>query len=154
MAGDGTIYAAMKAPGGLGMHDIYVLPPVDGAYPGFFPIAGAINTSGHEVAPTVDPLQRFLLYTAREEDGVKVYISFRDQQGKWSAGQSIPVLSESQPKFGAISRDGTIMFYVSHLQSRDSNPEAQWPLDLFDGPALEMNADIYWLSAEEVVMAQ
>ncbi len=151
MAADGTIFAAMAAPGGLGMHDIYVVPLIDGRYPGFFPIPGLINTSDQEVAPAMDPQQRFLLYTVRTKDGTTIVVSTPDENGQWSKGRGIGILDGTGAKFGSITRDGSTMFYVSHRQCDECNPPALWHIDLFDGPALDANADIYWLTAAGIL---
>jgi hypothetical protein len=154
MADNGTIYAATEAPGGLGRLDIYVLRPIDGRYPGLEPIPGSVNTEGLEGAPYIDPDQRFLLSTVLGDEGVSVVLSLPNENGGWSKGEPIPVLADSQSKFGAISRDGSVMFFVSHLQHDESNPHAPWAVGLFEEPALDANADLYWVSADEVLVAQ
>ena len=111
----------------------------------------AVNTEGHEVAPYVDPDQRYLLYTLSGPESATVVISTRDTDGGWSKGQAIPALSGYEAKFGAISPDQSVLFFVTHQQRQDSNPKAVWPLDLFEGPALDANADVYWLSAAETL---
>ena len=151
IAWDGTLFVAAELPGGMGRHDIYVLQPIDGRYPGFMPIRGQVNTQDHEVAPYVDPEQRYLLYTIRGPEAATVVISTRENDGSWSMGKAIPALSGYEAKFGAISPDESVMFFVTHQQRGGSNPTALWPLDLFDGPALDSNADIYWLSADQIL---
>jgi Tol biopolymer transport system component len=148
MARDGTLFVAGDFPGGTGRHDIYVLPLVDGSYPEFHPIPGRVNSENHEVAPFVDPDQRYLLYTVRNPDETTVVISRCDASGEWARGEAIPALAGRDAKFGAVSPDGSALFFVTHQQVEGSNPKAVWPLDLFDGPALEANADVYWLSAD------
>jgi hypothetical protein len=151
VARDGTMFVAADISGGKGRHDIYVLRPKDGRYPDFQPIPGSVNTEDHEVAPYVDPDQRYLLYTFRGPDSATVVISTRDVDGGWSKGQAIPALSDHEAKFGAISPDQSVLFFVTHQQRQDSNPKALWPLDLFEEPALDANADVYWLSAAEIL---
>jgi Tol biopolymer transport system component len=151
VARDGTLFVAADLPGGKGRHDIYVVRPTNGRHLDFQPIPGSVNTEGHEVAPYVDPDQRYLIYTFRGPESATVVISTRDTDGGWSKGQAIPALSGYEAKFGAISPDQSVLFFVTHQQRPDSNPKAVWPLDLFEGPALDANADVYWLSAAEAL---
>jgi hypothetical protein len=57
---------------------------------------------------------------------------------------------ESAAKFASVSPDGRHLFFVSHKQTDQSNPQATWPIDDFDAPALDSNADIYWMDARFV----
>jgi hypothetical protein len=153
VAADGSLYVAMSVPGGVGGMDIYVVPSVNGRYPGFQPLKGDINTASTEVGPFADPGLRFILYTLFMDGEPSVVLSLPDGAGGWGAGLPIPVLDERQPKFVGISPDGDVVFFVSHQQRDGSNPAASWLHGFFEGPAMADNADVYWVRADEVLSA-
>ena len=63
----------------------------------------------------------------------------------------VPMINDFESKFVGLSPDGEILFFVSHRQVDESNPEASWNLDLFEDLAIEDNADLYWVSSRFVL---
>jgi len=151
MAADGTLVVAMIAPMGKGGLDIYELAPDGDSYPTFEPVVGPINSEAGEVAPYIDLQKRFLIYTSYSpETGLSTLISQREADGSWGPPQPVPVINDFESKFVGLSPDGEILFFVSHRQVEESNPDASWSLDLFDDLAIQDNADCYWVSSQVV----
>ncbi len=146
LSADGTMYASFVAPGEEN-HDIYELNPVDGAYPEYHPLPGDVNSPGRELVPFVNKDEGYLLFTSFGDDGLKIKMSVLDKNGRWSAPEVVDELTEPEAKFVRASRDGKYLFFVSHKQTEHSNPQSVWTIDDFDEPAMENNADIYWMDA-------
>jgi hypothetical protein len=74
-------------------------------------------------------------------------MSVLGNDGNWSTPEVVEELTEPEAKFVRVSRDGKHLFFVSHKQTGQSNPQSVWPIDVFDEPAMDECADIYWMDA-------
>jgi len=146
LSADGTMYASFVAPDREN-HDIYELKPVNGSYSEYHLLSGDVNSPDREVAPFINSNEGYLLFTAVTEDGIRIKISFLDADGNWSAPEVVEELNGPEAKFVRTSPDGRSLFFVSHKQTEQSNPQSTWNIDAFDEPAMEECADIYWIDA-------
>ncbi len=78
-------------------------------------------------------------------------MSRRQVDGSWGPPQPVRVITDFESKFAGLSPNGEVLFFVSHRQVDESNPEAIWDLDLFDELAFEDNADRYWVDSSVVL---
>jgi len=146
LSADGTMYASFIAPGEEN-HDIYELKPVDGAYPEYHPLPGDVNSPGRELVPFVNTNEGYLLFTSFGEEGLRIKMSVLGNDGNWSVPEIVEELIEPEAKFVRTSSDGKYLFFVSHKQTEQSNPQSVWTIDDFDEPAMEKCADVYWMDA-------
>ena len=74
-------------------------------------------------------------------------ITPRQPDNSWGRPQPLDVINNFESKFAGLSPAGEVLFFVSHRQVEESNPEPSWNLDLFENLAIEDNADRYWVSS-------
>ena len=146
ISADRTLYVSTDAPGGAGDHDIYRIELSGGADAPMVLLAGAVNTEARELAPFVSSDESFLVFTTSSADeGLRTLVSRATADGEWDTPRLVPVINDYDSKFAGLSPDGTALFFVSHRQTAESNPEAIWDLGLFGATGLEDSADLYWI---------
>jgi hypothetical protein len=146
LADDGSLYASFVAPD-KEKHDIYELKPVGNGYPEYHPVPGNVNSPDMEVVPFVNAREGYMLFTAVTGDGMRIKLSVLGNDGSWSTPEVVDELTGPEAKFVRVSADGNYLFFVSHKKTDQSNPQAIWSIDAFDEPAMEQNADVYWMDA-------
>jgi hypothetical protein len=144
IAADGTMYLSFKAPD-RDSHDIHEAVCVDGEYPEYRLLPGRVNSDGQELAPFVDSTRGFMLFTTTTPDGLRIRLSIRQADGRWSEPETVDELTAPEAKFVTMSPDGEYLLFVSHRQTERSNPRATWPIEAFDPTPMDGGADVCWM---------
>ena len=150
---DGTLY--WTATYGEGSEDIHLARLVNGAYGERETLGEAVNTPGFEFNAYVSPDESILIFSsARRGDvgGGDLYISFRDEDGAWSAAQNMgpEINSKALDYCPFISADGEYFFFSSRRAHEKPYPEGGARVeDLMAFHLSPQNGlgDIYWVSA-------
>jgi hypothetical protein len=114
---NGDLYFTSEIAGAGGGQDIYVSRWRDGAFSEPVSVGGAVNTGEREFCPFIAPDESYLIFsrTVPEEKGRSdLFISFRDDEGKWSKavnmGESVNSLhNETSP---VVTPDGRYLFFL------------------------------------------
>ncbi len=133
---EGTLYYVADYPalGGVGLYRAML---ADGTYQMPEKVDLLANTDQIvEVEPCISPDERFVLfYSAGRPDNLTpngklgdIYISFRDDQGHWSAPQNVgqPVNSTAEESTPTLSPDGKYLFWASNRGSGKRFPDIYW----------------------------
>jgi len=118
---DGTMYFTGSLEGVLWDRGIYRsrLRSIDGKYSIPELLNKPINTEFIDAYPFIAPDESFLLFSSsrpdRQEEDLKLFISFRDEMGNWSEpiNLSAKLGVQSSIRFGCLSPDGKYLFYMS-----------------------------------------
>jgi hypothetical protein len=108
--------------------DIYSSKVKDGKFQKAIALGDSINTPNYEADVFVDPMEKYMIFCARQPDGLgkgDLYISFRNIDGSWtkSINMGSTINSENHELCPFVTSDGKYLFYTS-------------------------NQDIYWVSAK------
>lgn len=133
---DGTLYYVADYPA-LGGEGLYRAQFMDGAYQTPERLDWFVNDGQVvDVEPFVSPDERFvLLYSAGRSDNLTpdgklgdIYVSFRDDQGQWSAPQNVgqPVNSTAEESTPTLSPDGQYLFWASNRGTGKRFPDIYW----------------------------
>lgn len=117
---EGTIYFASRdkaedAP--RYAYDIYRAPIKNGQYMKPEKLPETINTKWYEADVCVAPDESFIIFCASWKEGKgqgDLYISFRDEEGNWSASKNIEEINtEGHELCPFLSKDGKYLFFTS-----------------------------------------
>jgi ankyrin repeat protein len=116
-AKDGTLYFQSTRPDSRGEKDIYLAHPVDGDYKKIENAGDAVNSDLSEGDALISPDQDFLILSVEKPDGFgqgDLYISFKDQDGGWTAPKSMgdQVNSKYHENCPTLSPDGKFLFFT------------------------------------------
>lgn len=115
---------------------------------------GVVPTGAEQIVamPTFSPDGRSFVFTARSEKGLNLKVSFRQQDGTWTAPEPLgdDINAPPQTKFAGFSPDGRYLFVVSDRPASNANPPKLWKSDAFNGPQREPLCDVYWVDAKAV----
>jgi Tol biopolymer transport system component len=124
---DGTIYTT-DVSGGPGSESIAVAKPVEGKYEKLERLGPPINVGAQDMYPFVAPDESYLLFNSkRPVEGIDsgLFISFRGQDGAWSAPKAVDVgLNVGLP---LVTPDGKFLFFTAGERGK---------------------SDIYWVDAK------
>jgi len=118
---------------------------------------GVVPTGAEPIVamPTFSPDGRTFVFTARSENGLNLKVSFRKQDGTWTAPEPLgdDINAPPSTKFAGFSADGRYLFVVSNREDPARNPLKLWKSDAFSGPQRPPRAelsDVYWVDAKAV----
>lgn len=117
-AGNGNLYFASAREGGFGSFDIYVSELRNNKYQPPANLGQAINAPELEHDPFISQDEKTLFFTSvNREDGYgrgDIYISRRDESGKWSPAKNLgePINSDQYEFCSYISPDGLYFFFT------------------------------------------
>jgi ankyrin repeat protein len=129
VAANGNIYFGSGAPGGFGGGDVYMSRFVDGEWQEPENLGPVINTEAGEGSPFIAPDESYLMFTGNGRPdavgGVDLYISFKDDDGDWTAPVNMgePVNSRAYEICALVTPDGNQIILNS---SRRGNDDAYW----------------------------
>lgn len=94
VAANGNLYFTSQREDGAGSEDIFLAQWADGAYSSVKPLGTGVNTAGFEFNAFVSPDESYLIFSAqgRADDmgGGDLYISFRDDSGRFAPARHLP----------------------------------------------------------------
>jgi hypothetical protein len=117
---DGTFYVQSRRAGGVGAADIYRAERVDGRYVEAACLPEPVNSPGFEGDAMIAPDESYLIISTRREEAIgpgnaDLYISFRGEDGSWSALQNLGagVNSPAGENCPILSPCGRYLFFTS-----------------------------------------
>jgi Tol biopolymer transport system component len=155
----GNLYFTATYKEGPGREDIYVATLQNGAYQKPVPLDTAINTKFYEFNAFVSPDEKFIIFTSYGRDdtgGGDLYISTKDNQGKWKPAQNLAMLNSKQLDYCPyVSPDGTTLFFtsdrhelpVSFLEEQATVKTLQ---QILESP-LNGNGNMYWVDFKKIL---
>jgi Tol biopolymer transport system component len=91
--------------------DIVRSVPAQGGYRPFENLGAPINTEAFEAYPFIAPDESYLLYNVMSQTSGGLMVSFRGEDGKWSAPKKVELgMMGGSP---SVSPDGKYLFFVS-----------------------------------------
>jgi len=110
IATKGNIYAELSD------GDIYRWQKVNGSYPKAEKMGYAVNSSGYEFIPYIDPDESFLLFVSDRPGGFgknDIYVSFKKSDGSWADAVNLGsrINSPEEDAFPCISPGGKYFFF-------------------------------------------
>ena len=131
---DGTLYFFSHREDGLGGHDIYRSPQINGKHTTVENLGAPINTEYDELDPFIAPDESYLIYCSKTMDGYgefDLYITFRKRDGTWTKPVNMGegINSSAYDWVPKVTPDGKYFFFNS---TRTGN----W--------------DIYWVDAKRI----
>jgi len=88
-----NLYFTCAIPDSERKDEIYVCKWENGAYASPVPLSDSINTTGYEFNAFISPDESFLIFSGwQRKDGFgggDMYISYKDEQGSWSAAENL-----------------------------------------------------------------
>lgn len=118
IARNGSLYFTATYKGGPGREDIYMSAWNDNQYQKPVALDTMVNSKVYEFNAFVDPDEKYILFTSygRKDDsgGGDLYISVKDNNGKWKAAQNLKELNSKQLDYCPfVSPDGKVLFITS-----------------------------------------
>lgn len=154
----GNLYFTAAYKGGVGKEDIYVSSFVNRQYQKPVVLDTAVNSKLWEFNAFVSPDERFILFTSygRKDDsgGGDLYISVKDNSGKWKPAQNLKELNSKQLDYCPfVSPDGKILFFTSerHLLPSTFSARASYK-DIANSISQPLNGtgNIYWMDFHQL----
>ena len=115
-------------------------------------LGAPVNTGQVEGDPFISADERYLIFVSYRGGGAgssDLYVSFRNDDGSWTAPEALPINTEGREYCPAVTVDGGTFFYT---QKRPTAPRAQRPslkalLESYD--EIENSAgNVYWMKAD------
>lgn len=158
IANSGNIYYFNKKENGFGENDIYFSRFLNGTYSEPEIMSEAINTKFHEVDPFIAPDESYLLYCSNEKEGESIYVSFKNEKGKWQKGISLgKEIGKGASICPTVSSDGKYLFFCSNrINFRTQNDEIisyKEKMKIMNHAGNGSN-DIYWVNASVIEKAK
>jgi Tol biopolymer transport system component len=159
IAKSGNLYFTATYKEGPGREDIYVATLQNGIFQKPVPLDTAVNTKFYEFNAFVSPDEKFIIFTSYGRDdtgGGDLYISTKDNQGKWKPAQNLAMLNSKQLDYCPyVSPDGTTLFFtsdrhelpVSFLEEQATVKTLQ---QILESP-LNGNGNIYWVDFKKIL---
>jgi hypothetical protein len=152
---DGTLYFQSHREGGIGRADIYRSERVDNKYEKAVLLPEPVNSPGFEGDTLIAPDESYLIVsTYREDDNIgqaDLYISFRDEGGRWSQlmNMSDKVNSIQGENCQILSPCGKYLFYTSRrYRPFDGIPPTYDAIrEAWTSPG-NGGGDLYWVDAK------
>ena len=126
MANNQTIYTTDISKGFNPTRIVYS-EIIDGKYQEYRSVGEQINLTGKEIYPCIAPNEEFLLFVRGTPEESKIFVSFRQSDGKWSSPIHVD-LGLKKASMPCLSPDGKYLFFTS-TPSR-------------------LKGDIYWVDAK------
>ncbi len=159
VAKNGNLYFTATYAGGPGREDIYVSRLQQNKYQKPVALDTTVNTKFYEFNAFVSPNEDYILFTSygRKDDsgGGDLYISIKDQNGKWKPSQNLKQLNSKQLDYCPfVSPDGKSLFFTSDRHQLPTSFSAQTDYrtisQLKDQP-LNGNGNLYWVSFQLIM---
>ncbi len=114
----GSLYFSSNRPGGRGDSDIYRAQWQDGHFTEPENLGKTINTKDREFDAFIAPDESYLVFASRRSEGygnADLYISFRDDQGRWTPAVNMgKSINSSESEFTpVVTPDGKFFFFTS-----------------------------------------
>lgn len=118
----GTICINSNRPGITAGHDILCARRLANGWEDPRPLGAAVNSASREIAPFIDPDERFMIFSSNRPGGAgdyDLYVSV-NRNGEWQPATSLGArvnsdASESNP---AVSRDGRLLLFSRSIRGR------------------------------------
>lgn len=122
---DGTLYFCSTRNRDAGETRLYRCEPSEGGYGDPELLPGAINEDSVG-DPAVSPDESFIVFASPKSGGIgglDLYISFRQEDGTWSAGRNLgPKVNTTYEELGPrVSRDGKYLFFYRREKWKDAS---------------------------------
>jgi hypothetical protein len=155
----GNLYFTAEYANGVGKEDIFVSEFKDGKFHASVPLDTAVNSKLWEFNAFVTPDEDIILFTSygRKGDmgGGDLYISTKDQHGKWKPAKPVSILNSSRLDYCPfISFDRQALFITSgrhDIPKVFENAISYQALMNLNGSALNGGENIYWISLQTVL---
>lgn len=152
---NGDMYFTATLPGGIGAEDIWVSKLVDGKYTGPENLGDSINTPNFEYNSFVSPDGSFLMLTTRGRGegygGGDLYISFKDEEGKWEVPVNMgpKVNTEGFEFCPSLSPDGKTLYFTRRNIPKAENERWSYIELISNASSLENGrGNIYYISSD------
>ena len=113
----GNLYFGAGDTDGRNFGEIYVSKCVAGAHQPPRKLGPSVNSIHREHSPYISPAGDILIFSRASQQGIQMglFISFLDKNGSWTEARSITEAAQISPQgqCGAVSADGTYLFYVA-----------------------------------------
>lgn len=118
----GTICINSNRPGSTAGHDILCARRSATGWEDPRPLGAAVNSASREIAPFIDPDERFIIFSSNRPGGAgdyDLYISI-NRNGEWQPAISLGprVNSEASESNPAVSRDGRLLLFSRSIRGR------------------------------------
>jgi Tol biopolymer transport system component len=146
---NGTLYFFARERGGFGEADLFVARRVDAEYGEPENLGPTVNTEFNEYDPFVAPDESYLIFASTRTGSLgkdDLYISFRGNDGSWSAPAHMAkgVNSQASENRAYVTADQKYLIFTSDRKA--SGPDIEHPDD-GKRPG-NGSRDIYWVDAK------
>ncbi len=162
IAANGNLYffSSVKKGDVRSSADLYRSEFKNGKYLSPVKLSIAVNTTEfHECHPYISPDEGYIIFDSSQKEksfgGDDLFISFRDQNGKWMKARNLSnkVNSKYDDRRPFVTFDGKYFFFVSFRTGLPQLPEKKIKLtdinNLINGPKNGMS-DFYWVDTKVI----
>ncbi|MEL6988572.1 MAG: sialidase family protein, partial [Bacteroidota bacterium] len=113
----GNVFFSSNRSGGEGSFDIYTAKVQDdGSFADLQNIGRPVSTEKYEFDPYISPDERFLIYSINYRGNSSLYISYKNDQNKWTTPINLgPQINTTNQDFApSLSADGNYLFYSNN----------------------------------------
>ena len=159
VAKNGNLYFTAAYKGGPGREDIYISNFSNNTYQKPVALDTGVNTKFYEFNAFVTQDEQFILFTSygRKDDagGGDLYISAKDESGKWKPAQNLKELNSRQLDYCPyVSPDGKSLFVTSQRHELPVNftgAKANYKsIQTISSDPLNGTGNIYWIDFKKV----
>ncbi|HEY3402049.1 MAG TPA: hypothetical protein VGK59_01615 [Ohtaekwangia sp.] len=159
LGASGNLYFTAEYKSGVGKEDIFLAAWKDGKYEPPVVLDTAVNSILWEFNAFVSPDEKLIIFTsygrADDSGGGDLYISVKDDQGKWQSAKNIKMLNSIRLDYCPfVSFDRSILFFTS---GKHGIPKPFEKAQTYDELMKTLNQpenaseNIYWVSFKKVL---